>query len=54
VKFIVEEMNLILAGMRLSRSSSWRASGRLVGRTLPPTYYFSLVTITISSVWATN
>src|SRR3972149_6274963 len=40
VKFIVSETNLILAGIRVSRSNSWPASGRLVGRTVPTRYCF--------------
>src|ERR1051325_2877430 len=39
---MVEDKNLILAGIFVSRSSSCPASGRLVGRTVPTMYSFSL------------
>src|SRR5262249_10119540 len=45
VKFIVDDKNLILAGISVSRSNSCPASGRLVGRTVPTRYSFCVSAI---------
>ena len=52
VKFIVEDKNLIFAGISVSRSSSWPASGRLVRSNCADEIFFFCFSHDFASCWS--